>query len=59
MNKKIESYEMKRSEVPECWLKPDQRDVIEALCKINDVSMKDMMIEQALDWGEKTNRRIF
>lgn len=47
---KIQSYEMKEDEVPQCWLKPGQRKVVEALCAVNDISVKDLMVEQTLDW---------
>jgi hypothetical protein len=50
--------EMQREEVPECWLKPEQLDVLEALCKTYDTNLKEIMLEQTLDWARRRTEEI-
>lgn len=53
MKSKIQSYQMKPEEVPECWLKPKQLQVLDVLCRVYNRTLKDVMIEQTLDWARR------
>jgi hypothetical protein len=44
---------MKKEEVPECWLNEEQRTVLEVLCRTYDTTLKDIMVDQVLDWARR------
>lgn len=51
---KVQEYEMKREEVPECWLKPEQLDVLKALCIVKGYkSISSYMVEATLDQARR------